>query len=44
MDAFESFKLSILRHKLAGWVDVAADDVLAALSALKQLVTAPSGE
>jgi hypothetical protein len=44
MDAFESFKLSILRHKLAGWVDVAADDVIAALSALKQLVTAPSGE
>ncbi len=44
MDAFESFKLSILRHKLAGWADVAADDVLAALSALKQLVTAPSGE
>lgn len=44
MDAFESFKLSILRHKLAGWADVAADDVIAALSALKQLVTAPSGE
>ena len=44
MDAFEAFKLSILRHKLAGWADVAADDVIAALSALKQLVTAPSGE
>jgi len=44
MDAFEAFKLSILRHKLAGWADVAAGDVIAALSALKQLVTAPSGE
>jgi hypothetical protein len=43
-DAFEAFKLSILRHKLAGWTEVSADDVVAALSALKHLVLAPSGE
>ena len=43
-DAFEAFKLSILRHKLAGWSEVSADGVIAALSALKHLVLAPSGE
>ncbi|MGD9646509.1 MAG: hypothetical protein AB7U73_12410, partial [Pirellulales bacterium] len=43
-DAFEAFKLSILRHKLAGWTDVSVDDVVAALSALKHLVLAPSGQ
>jgi len=40
--AFESFKLSILRHKLAGWGEVSRDDVLASLDALKQLAVAPS--
>ncbi|MBX9788505.1 MAG: hypothetical protein K2Y37_06280 [Pirellulales bacterium] len=43
-DAFEAFKLSILRHKLGGWSEVSADDVIAALAALKHLVLAPSGE
>lgn len=41
-DAFESFKLAILRHKLAGWSEVALDDVVAALHALEQLAAAPS--
>lgn len=40
--AFESFKLAILRHKLAGWVEIARDDVLATLDALKQLAVAPT--
>lgn len=41
-DAFESFKLAILRHKLAGWTEVARDDVIGALTALEQLALAPS--
>jgi hypothetical protein len=36
-DAFESFKLAILRHKAAEWAEVACDDVLTSLDALKQL-------
>jgi hypothetical protein len=41
-EAFELFKLSLLRHKLAGWKEVALDDVLACLDGLKQLALAPS--
>ncbi len=41
-DAFESFKLAILRHKLAGWQEVSRDDVLSSLDALKQLALAPA--
>lgn len=41
-DAFESMKLAILAHKLTNWEEVACDDVLASLEALKQLATAPS--
>lgn len=41
--AFESFKLAILRHKLAGWAEIARDDVLQTLDSLKQLaMTAPA--
>ena len=40
-EAFEQFKLALLRHKLAGWQEVPRDHVLAALEALKQLVSAP---
>lgn len=43
-DAFEAFKLAILRHKMNAWEDVSREDVLASLEALKQLVTAPSAE
>jgi hypothetical protein len=41
-DAFESFKLAILNHKLSGWRDVSADDVLTVLNSLKELALAPS--
>jgi hypothetical protein len=41
-DAFESFKLAILHHKLTGWAAIDLPDVLASLDALKQLAQAPS--
>jgi hypothetical protein len=41
-DAFESFKLAILRHKVTGWSEIARDDIVDALDALKQLALAPS--
>jgi hypothetical protein len=40
-EAFESFKLAILGHKITGWVDVSCRDVISALEALKQLALAP---
>lgn len=43
-DAFESFKLAILRHKVEGWADISREDVLASLEALKELATAPAAE
>jgi hypothetical protein len=39
-EACEAFKLAILRHKLDSWRQIAADDVLACLAALQQLVLA----
>jgi hypothetical protein len=41
-EAFESFKLAILHHKLNEWRDVSTTDVVAALRALEQLAMAPS--
>jgi hypothetical protein len=41
-DAFETFKLAILNHKLSGWRDISADGVLTVLNALKELALAPS--
>lgn len=41
-DAFEAYKLCILRHKLAGWQDISRNDLLASLDALKQLALAPA--
>ncbi len=41
-DAFEAFKLAILRHKADGWRQISLDDVTAALDALKELAWAPS--
>jgi hypothetical protein len=41
-DAFENFKLAILRHKTDQWRLISRDDVLASLDALKELVLAPS--
>jgi hypothetical protein len=40
-EAFESFKLAILRHKTSGWQEVSCRDVLQTLDALKALATAP---
>ena len=40
-EAFEQFKLALLKHKVAGWQEVPCGHVLAAIEALKQLVTAP---
>ena len=41
-DAFEAYKLSILRHKLAGWQEISREDLLASLDALKMLACAPA--
>ncbi|HEX4147891.1 MAG TPA: hypothetical protein VHY20_02845 [Pirellulales bacterium] len=41
-EAFESFKLAILHHKLAGWAEISCHDLLGALESLKQLALAPS--
>jgi hypothetical protein len=41
-EAFESFKLAILRHKADDWNQIPRDDVLASLDALKELALAPS--
>ena len=41
-EAFEAFKLAILRHKAEGWRQVTLDDVMGALESLKQLAWAPS--
>lgn len=43
-DAFESFKLAILRHKADDWKQISREDVLASLDALKELALAPSVE
>jgi hypothetical protein len=41
-EAFEAFKLAILRHKLAGWHEISRNDLLASLDSLKQLALAPA--
>jgi hypothetical protein len=41
-EAFETYKLVILRHKLAGWQEISRDDVLGSLDSLKELVLAPA--
>lgn len=38
-EAFESLKIAIVSHKLTEWQEVSADDVLAALDAMKVLTT-----
>lgn len=40
-EAFESYKLAILHHKMSGWRDIARNDVIASLRALEQLALAP---
>ncbi len=43
-DAFDAFKLAILRHKAESWQQIGLDDVLGSLDALKELALAPSAE
>jgi hypothetical protein len=41
-EAFEAYKLAILRHKAEGWQAISRDELLASLDALKELALAPS--
>jgi hypothetical protein len=41
-DAFEAYKLCILRHRLAGWQEISRDDMVGSLAALQQLALAPA--
>ena len=41
-DAFDAFKLAILRHKTADWDEIEQNDILKVLDSLKLLVEAPS--
>jgi len=43
-EAFEAFKLAILRHKTEKWIQISADEVLASLQALQDLVRAPDDD
>lgn len=43
-EAFDAFKLAILRHKTEGWEQISRDEVLGSLDALKELALAPSSE
>lgn len=43
-EAFDAFKLALLRHKQEGWEQISRDDVLASLDALKELALAPSAD
>ena len=41
-EAFESFKLAIIRHKADDWQAIAREDMLGTLEALKELTVAPA--
>jgi hypothetical protein len=43
-EAFEQFKMAILRHKMEQWEQISRDDVLATLDALKELALAPAAD
>ena len=43
-DAVEAFKLSIIRHKLLGWDEIARDDVVKTLEALTALALTPADQ
>lgn len=43
-EAFDEFKVTILRHKSEGWQQISLNDVLGALEALKELALAPGGD
>ena len=41
-EAFEAFKLSIIRHKSEEWQEISREDMLGTLDALKELALAPA--
>jgi hypothetical protein len=41
-EAFEAFKLAILRHKVDGWRQISCLDILTTLDSLKELALAPA--
>ena len=41
-EAFESFKLCIIRHKASDWQEISREDTLGTLEALKELAMAPA--
>jgi len=41
-EPYEAFKVAIIRHKFADWKEVALDDVIAAIDALRELALAPA--
>jgi hypothetical protein len=41
-EAFELFKLAILSHKISGWADISAAQVVGVLESLKRLALAPA--
>lgn len=41
-DAFEAYKLCILRHKLAGWQEISREDLVFSLESLIELALAPA--
>jgi hypothetical protein len=41
-EPYEALKVAIIRHKFAGWKEVAIDDVIAAIDALRELALAPA--
>ncbi len=43
-EAFEAYKLAILRHKREGWQEISRDEILATLDSLKELALAPVAE
>jgi hypothetical protein len=43
-EAFESFKLAILRHKSADWQEVSLEEIVGTLEALRELALAPSAD
>ena len=40
-DAFEAFKLAIVRHRQAGWAEISCGEVLAVLDALREFAEQP---
>jgi hypothetical protein len=41
-EAFDSFKLAIVHHRISGWQEVSLTDILATLDALRQFALAPA--